>query len=146
MGSIIRNPSASTRHLLRRARQWPGLGHAGEIRFEDLVGDIVFVHVWTTWCAPCLAKMPALEALQAQYRDRGLTVLNVSDEPAEVLLEWLEENPSSMLHGRRDDMGFLTGPEAGQPAAIPRPVYLVLDREGAVRGVQVGAALVEPYL
>ena len=31
----------------------------GEIRFEDLGGDIVFVHVWATWCPPCLEKMPA---------------------------------------------------------------------------------------
>ena len=53
-----------------------------EIRFEDLVGDVVLVHVWATWCAPCLKKMPGLEALQATNRDRGLTIVNVSDEPA----------------------------------------------------------------
>ena len=110
-----------------------------EIRFQDLVGDVVLVHVWATWCAPCLKKMPGLEALQATNRDRGLTIVNVSDEPAWVLREWLEQNPSAMLHGRRDDLSFLAGPGMDRRAGVPRPVYLVLDREGAVREVRVGA-------
>lgn len=110
-----------------------------EIRFEDLLGDVVLVHVWATWCAPCLAKMPGLEAMQERYRQRGLTILNVSDEPADILLDWLEKNPSAMLHARRSAMGFLAGPEADARAGVPRPVYLVLDRAGAVREVMVGA-------
>lgn len=110
-----------------------------EIRFEDLLGEVVLVHVWATWCAPCLAKMPGLEAMQEKYRHRGFTILNVSDEPADILLDWLEKNPTAMLHARRSAMGFLAGPEADERAGVPRPVYLVLDRTGAVREVMVGA-------
>lgn len=110
-----------------------------EIRFEDLLGDVVLVHVWATWCAPCLAKMPGLEAMQERYRHRGLTILNVSDEPADILLDWLEQNPSAMLHARRSKMSFLAGPGADARAGVPRPVYLVLDRAGVVRVVLVGA-------
>ncbi len=117
----------------------PGPEAPAEIRFEDLLGDVVLVHVWATWCAPCLAKMPGLEAMQEKYRHRGLTILNVSDEPADVLLDWLEQNPSSMLHARRSKMGFLAKPGAAPRAGVPRPVYLVLDRAGTVREVMVGA-------
>ncbi len=118
------------------------LGHGGgpaEMLFEDLVGDVVLVHVWATWCAPCRKKMPAFEVMQETYRDKGLAVLNVSDEPAEVLLGWLDKNPSAMLHGQRDDMRFLVGPEADPGAGVARPVYLVLDRVGVVREAWVGA-------
>jgi len=110
-----------------------------EIRFEDLLGDVVLVHVWATWCAPCLAKMPGLQDMQDRYRHRGLTILNVSDEPADVLLDWLDKNASAMLHARRSNMGFLAGPGADARAGVPRPVYLVLDRAGVVREVMVGA-------
>ena len=62
-----------------------------------------------------------------------------------------------MLHGRRDDLSFLAGPRVDPRAGVPRPVYLVLDRGGAVRGTRVGTlapgasvrdltALVERYL
>lgn len=110
-----------------------------ELRFEDFVGDVVLVHVWATWCTPCLAKMPGLEAMQEKYRHRGLTILNLSDEPADILLDWLEKNPTAMLHARRSAMGFLAGPEADARGGVPRPVYLVLDRAGAVQEVMVGA-------
>lgn len=114
---------------------------APEIRFGDLAGDVVLVHVWGTWCAPCLRKMAGLEALQASHRDRGLVIVNVSDEPAPVQLEWLAQNASAMLYGRRDDLSFLAGPGRGRPAGVPRPMYLVLDRAGGVREVQVGVVV-----
>ena len=114
-------------------------GLPAEIRFEDLAGNVVLVHAWATWCAPCLKRMPGLEGMQARYADRGFTILNVSDEPADVLLAWLAKNPSAMLHARRSDMSFLTGPGVDTRAGVPRPVYLVLDRAGVVREVMVGA-------
>jgi cytochrome c biogenesis protein CcmG, thiol:disulfide interchange protein DsbE len=33
---------------------------------------------WATWCRPCLAELPELEALFQKYRERGLTVVAVS--------------------------------------------------------------------
>jgi peroxiredoxin len=39
---------------------------------------LVVVNFWATWCQPCTAEMPTLEALWRQYRGRGLVVLAVS--------------------------------------------------------------------
>jgi len=39
---------------------------------------LVIVNFWATWCAPCTAEMPTLEALWREYRARGLVVLAVS--------------------------------------------------------------------
>ena len=94
-------------------------------------------HPWSAVGEPFSQNMEHL--LGQTFRDISFTILNVSDEPADILLDWLEKNPSAMLHARRSAMGFLAGPEADARAGVPRPVYLVLDRAGAVREVMVGA-------
>jgi peroxiredoxin len=44
----------------------------------SLRGRVVLVNFWATWCQPCTAEMPTLEALWREYRGRGLVVLGVS--------------------------------------------------------------------
>ncbi|NOK05546.1 MULTISPECIES: TlpA disulfide reductase family protein [Myxococcus] len=42
-----------------------------------LDGKVVLVSFFATWCFPCLAEMPTLEALQKDYGPRGLQVVAV---------------------------------------------------------------------
>lgn len=52
---------------------------AGEKRrLETYKGNLIILNFWATWCQPCRAEMPALEALWREYRDRGLTVIGVN--------------------------------------------------------------------
>lgn len=45
-----------------------------EIRkFEP--GKVYVVEFWATWCGPCIAFMPHLAGLQAEYKDKGVTVI-----------------------------------------------------------------------
>ena len=44
----------------------------------DFRGKPVLVNLWATWCAPCIAEMPTLDALAA--RERGIEVLALSQD------------------------------------------------------------------
>ncbi len=52
---------------------------AGEaITLADFGGKPLLVNLWATWCPPCVAEMPTLDALAV--RDPGLQVLAVSED------------------------------------------------------------------
>jgi peroxiredoxin len=55
-----------------------------EVRLADLRGRTVVVNFWATWCAPCVAEMPSLQALHESLADDGVRVLAVN----------MQENPS----------------------------------------------------
>ena len=125
------------------------------LRFGDLSDSVLLVHVWATWCAPCIADMPILEALEAAHA--GLRVVNLTDEPADVIEPCLAENPTGMLHGRRENFAFLAGLARNGPFAAVRPVHLVLDHSATVLEASAGdgkgsasrghlAEMVEPRL
>lgn len=45
------------------------------VALSDHAGEVVLVHFWATFCAPCRHELPQLRELAARYRDRGFTVL-----------------------------------------------------------------------
>ncbi len=48
------------------------------VSLADFKGKPLLVNLWATWCAPCVAEMPTLDALAG--RDPGIQVLAVSQD------------------------------------------------------------------
>jgi thiol-disulfide isomerase/thioredoxin len=58
----------------------PFIGTDGrEILLSDFVGRPVLVNIWATWCAPCKAEMPTLDAL-AELEEGRVTVIAISQD------------------------------------------------------------------
>src|SRR5579871_958329 len=45
---------------------------------EFTPGKAYVVEFWATWCGPCIVMMPHMGELQAEFRDKGLTVIGFS--------------------------------------------------------------------
>ncbi|MGE4322074.1 MAG: TlpA family protein disulfide reductase [Sphingobium sp.] len=45
-----------------------------------VTGRPMLVNLWATWCAPCVAEMPMLDRIAAEYGPKGLAVLTISQD------------------------------------------------------------------
>jgi len=55
-----------------------------QFRNADQTGQVIVLNFWATWCVPCRAEMPALEAYYQKHRTEGLKLLAISmDDPGD---------------------------------------------------------------
>ena len=52
----------------------------GEKTLQDFAGRPLIVNLWATWCTPCVAEMPTLDALAARQGAKGAAVLTISQD------------------------------------------------------------------
>ncbi len=102
---------------------------ARRIATRDLLGQVVIVTFWATWCDPCREELPLLSAYAARHRRQGLAVLGFSLDGAENL-----PKVRRVAAGLSFPVGLLGSAWAGGYGRIWRiPVSFVIDRHGLLR-------------
>jgi thiol-disulfide isomerase/thioredoxin len=99
----------TSKFALGKVRQVEGVGKPYELQFTDAItgksvsigdlkGKVVVVDFWATWCGPCVAEMPNMKKLYAEYKDKGVEFVGISLDNAEdkgglkALRDYCEKN------------------------------------------------------
>jgi thiol-disulfide isomerase/thioredoxin len=102
---------------------------------KDYQGQVVLVNLWATWCPPCKAEMPTLNAFYQDYRDKGFTIVAINDgDPAEDVAQFVKN------YGLTFSVWLDPTYKATEQAFKTRnlPSSYVIDRTGTVRLMWVG--------
>jgi len=109
----------------------------GEIELSALKGkNVVLLDFWATWCGPCRQVMPALDRVSKDYASKGVRYLavNLREEPAKINAYLKQAGLELEVPLDKD------GKVAESYAVRGIPTMVIVDKEGIVREVHVGAS------
>lgn len=116
----------------KRPSQSPSFSYAGAdgktVSTADLKGKVVFINFWATWCPPCRAEMPTLDALYRKLKDdtRFVFLFMNEDDNQPKANDYLKSN------GYAFPLVVPAGTIPGELYSGTLPTTLVLDKEGKV--------------
>ena len=103
-------------------------------------GKVYVVEFWATWCGPCLATIPHLNALWKKYQDKGLVVIgqNVWEQDESGVEKFIKKMGEKMTYrvalddkstDKKGAMAKTWMDAAGQDGI---PTAFVVDKEGKI--------------
>ena len=110
----------------------------GSHRLGDFRGRGMVVNFWATWCQPCIAEMPSLEALSKSLAPFDIAVLPLSSDRggASVVRAWFAEHEVTGLPVLLDPRGELGRAWKGRGI----PSTYIIGRDGRERARLEGPA------
>ena len=102
--------------------------NGSESSTDDLKGKVVFINFWATWCPPCVAEMPSLNALYGKLKN----------DPGVVFLFINEDDDYTKAAAYLKRKGFLL-PVVRRHGQVPKEIFsgtlpttVVLNKEGRI--------------
>ena len=115
---------------------------------KSLVGKVVLIDFWATWCGPCVAEIPNVLQQYEKYHDKGFEVIGISlDQDREALEKFVAEQkvPWPILFEKPEGDGW-QHPLSTFYGISGIPTVILIGRDGNVitlnaRGEKLGQQL-----
>jgi len=105
------------------------------VDFNQFKGKTVFLNLWATWCGPCVAELPSIDALYGKM-DKDKTVF--------IVLNWFEDSKKVAKFIKNKNFTFpvyvVDGDVPKQLNVASIPVTFVISPDGNIATKKVGSA------
>lgn len=101
-------------------------------RVSSLKGQVVLIDFFATWCGPCVAAMPHINALHEKLGAKGLKVIGISTESPDIVARAAQRYGLKYTLASDEDEGV-----SRSYLVRALPTMVVIDRQGVVRAVSI---------
>ncbi len=96
-------------------------------------GKPVLLNFWATWCAPCIAEVPLINAAHDRWKERGFSILAITNEEEATVRAFQER------YGVRYPVYLDPSGEAGRALRVGVfPTLVFVDRDGKIVDISHG--------
>lgn len=102
------------------------------VSLTDFRDKVVYLDLWATWCSPCLAETPHLNALREKYKGKKLEIISISLDTDKK--KWLRKMAEPTFIGWQliDSVGSFKSKTATDYNLSAVPAFVLIDKKGKI--------------
>jgi len=107
-----------------------------QVSLDNLVGKVVLIDFWATWCGPCRKALPHMRKIVQQFQGQPFVVISVSlDSDDKKWRQFVAQNEMTWLQYRD---GYFNGQMARKFDVDAIPASFSVDADGVLEDQHVG--------
>jgi cytochrome c biogenesis protein CcmG/thiol:disulfide interchange protein DsbE len=114
----------------------PSLADGSKVSLDQLRGKVVLLNFFGTWCPTCRAELPFIEGAweQVNHDDVAFLIVDIGEESPDQVTLFMKQVGSTVPVVLNQ-----TGEVIDLYGVTALPTTFIVDRQGVVRSVNVGA-------
>ena len=109
---------------------------AAQLKRSDLLGKVIVVNFWASWCQPCAGEAPDVEAAWKAYEKSGKVVF--------LGVDYVDTEPEARAYLTQFNISYPNGPDLGMKISeifnrnLGVPETYIIDQQGLLHFIQIG--------
>lgn len=108
--------------------------NTADLNFSQFKGKVIFLNFWATWCPPCVAELPYIQALHNDYKDKVAFVFIANEKWSDIDSFFKEKGYDFPIYQ------YKKAPLKDLPTVNSIPRTFIIDKQGNIRVDKSGSA------